>query len=69
MISFNNNAAVGFHRPEAPVAPLGEDVEPRQVTTAQKLAITNPRQGTTVFDTTLDKLCVFTTTWETITSS
>jgi hypothetical protein len=38
------------------------------MTTAQKNAIVTPVAGLMVFDTTLMKLCVFTTVWETITS-
>lgn len=41
---------------------------PPRVTTTQKNAIASPAAGLIVFDTTLGKLCVFTTTWETITS-
>jgi hypothetical protein len=37
------------------------------VTTAQK-AVLPATAGMVVFDTTLGKLCVYTTTWETITS-
>ena len=38
------------------------------MTTAQKNAIASPANGLVVFDTTLNKLCVFTTVWETVTS-
>jgi hypothetical protein len=43
---------------------------PPRMTTAQKLAIAGgvPAAGLIVYDTTLNKLCVFTTAWETITS-
>ena len=41
---------------------------PPKMTTTQKNAITTPAAGLIVYDTTLNKLCVFTTTWETITS-
>jgi len=41
---------------------------PPKMTTTQKNAITSPAAGLIVYDTTLNKLCVFTTTWETITS-
>ena len=41
---------------------------PPRMTTAQKNAIVTPVAGLMVFDTTLMKLCVFTTVWETITS-
>lgn len=69
MSAFANVSPVGFHRQEAPVTPLPEDLKARRVTTAQKVAIINPSKGTIVYDTTLNKLCVFTTAWETITSS
>jgi hypothetical protein len=39
-----------------------------RMTTTQKNAISSPATGLVVFDTTLNKLCVYTTTWETITS-
>jgi len=39
-----------------------------RMTTAQKTAIASPVAGLVVYDTTLNKLCVYTTTWETITS-
>ncbi|CAB5229405.1 hypothetical protein UFOVP1556_50, partial [uncultured Caudovirales phage] len=38
------------------------------MTTAQKNAIASPAAGLMVYDTTLAKLCVYTTAWETITS-
>jgi hypothetical protein len=38
------------------------------MTTTQKNAIASPAAGLMVFDTTLAKLCVYTTAWETITS-
>jgi hypothetical protein len=41
---------------------------PPRMTTTQKNAITTPAAGLIVYDTTLNKLCVFTTAWETITS-
>ena len=39
-----------------------------RMTTTQKNAISSPATGLVVFDTTLEKLCVFSTTWQTITS-
>jgi hypothetical protein len=39
-----------------------------RMTTTQKNAITTPLAGMVVYDTTLGKLCVYTTVWETITS-
>ena len=40
-----------------------------RMTTTQKNAISSPATGLVVFDTTLGKLCVYSTTWQTITSS
>jgi len=39
-----------------------------RMTTTQKNAISSPTAGLVVYDTSLNKLCVFTTVWETITS-
>ena len=39
-----------------------------RMTSTQKNAISSPATGLVVFDTTLGKLCVFATTWQTITS-
>ena len=41
---------------------------PPRMTTTQKNAIASPTAGLVVYDTTLNKLCVYTTAWETITS-
>lgn len=41
---------------------------PPRMTTTQKNAISSPVAGLVVYDTTLNKLCVFTTAWEIITS-
>jgi len=41
---------------------------PPRMTTAQKNAIGTPAAGLLIYDTTLNKLCVFTTAWESITS-
>jgi hypothetical protein len=41
---------------------------PPRMTTTQKNAISSPAAGLMVYDTTLNKLCVYTTAWETITS-
>jgi len=41
---------------------------PPRMTTTQKNAISTPAAGLVVYDTTLNKLCLYTTTWETITS-
>jgi hypothetical protein len=42
---------------------------PPRMTTTEKNAIASPATGLVVFDTTLGKLCVFATTWQTITST
>ena len=42
---------------------------PPRMTTAQKSAIATPTAGMVVYDSTLNKLCVYTTAWETITSA
>jgi hypothetical protein len=41
---------------------------PPRMTTTEKNAISSPATGLVIFDTTLGKLCVFSTTWQTITS-
>ena len=41
---------------------------PPRMTTAQKNAISTPAAGLVVYDTDLNKLCVYTTAWQTITS-
>jgi len=41
---------------------------PPRMTTTQKNAIASPTAGMVVFDSTLGKLCVYSTTWQTITS-
>jgi hypothetical protein len=41
---------------------------PPRMTTLQKIGITLPAKGLIIFDTDLNKLCVFTTAWETVTS-
>ena len=41
---------------------------PPRMTTTQKNAISTPAAGLVVYDITLNKLCVYTTAWQTITS-
>ena len=41
---------------------------PPRMTTTQKNAIASPAAGLIIYDTSLSKLCVYTTAWETITS-
>ena len=42
---------------------------PPRMTTTQKNAISSPTAGMVVYDSSLNKLCVYTTAWETITSA
>jgi hypothetical protein len=42
---------------------------PPRMTTTEKNAISSPAAGLIIYDTTLAKLCVYTTAWETITST
>jgi len=47
-----------------------EGLLPPRVTTTQKNAIATPATGLTIYDTTLNKLCVYTgLAWETVTSA
>lgn len=41
---------------------------PPRMTTTQKNAISTPAAGLVIYDSTLNKLCVYTTAWETVTS-
>jgi hypothetical protein len=41
---------------------------PPRMTTIQKNAIATPAAGLVIYDSTLNKLCIYTTSWETITS-
>ncbi len=41
---------------------------PPRMTTTQKNAVSSPTAGMMVYDTTLNKLCVYTTAWEVVTS-
>jgi hypothetical protein len=50
------------------VASTTQGFLPPRMTTTQKNAISSPAAGLMIYDTTLNKLCVFTTAWETITS-
>lgn len=50
------------------VASTTQGFLPPRMTTTQKNAIASPTAGLVVYDTTLNKLCVYTTAWETITS-
>jgi hypothetical protein len=67
-----NNVGIGTASPNASaildVQSTTKGVRMPNMTTAQKNAIASPAAGLMVFDTTLSKLCVYTTAWETITS-
>jgi hypothetical protein len=45
-----------------------QGILPPRMTTTQKNSISTPAAGLMVYDSTLNKLCVYTTAWETITS-
>ena len=63
-----NNSSVTSARLE--VVSTSQGFLPPKMTTAQKNAIVSPVSGLMVFDTTLNKLCVYSgTAWETITSA
>ena len=67
-----NNVGIGTASPNASaildVQSTTKGVRMPNMTTAQKNAIASPAAGLVVYDTTLSKLCVYTTAWETITS-
>lgn len=74
-VRIGNNSALTAAIPTAPTASAIFELSsttkgflPPQMTTAQKNAIATPAAGLMVYDTTLNKLCVYTTAWETITS-
>jgi hypothetical protein len=66
------NLGIGTTTPNASalldVQSTTKGVRMPNMTTTQKNAIASPAAGLMVFDTTLSKLCVYTTAWETITS-
>jgi hypothetical protein len=65
-VSINSNtdiASAQFH-----ITSTTKGFLPPRMTTTQKNAISSPAAGLVVYDTTLNKLCVYTTAWETITS-
>ncbi|MEA2066839.1 MAG: hypothetical protein U9O65_07110, partial [Thermotogota bacterium] len=69
----NGNVGIGTASPNAnaklDVSSTTKAFMPPRMTTTQKNAISSPTAGMVVYDTTLNKLCVYTTAWETITSS
>jgi hypothetical protein len=66
------NVGIGTSAPNASaildVQSTTKGVRMPNMTTTQKNAISSPAAGLMVYDTTLAKLCVYTTAWETITS-
>jgi hypothetical protein len=66
----SNNCALFVNSSNAEILKLRNDklvIFPSH-TTVEKNAIVSPVAGSVVYDTTLNKLCVYTTAWETITS-
>lgn len=68
------NVGIGITSPNAAallhLSSTNKGFLPPVMTTAQKTAITSPPAGLVVYDSTLNKLCVYTgSSWETITSS
>lgn len=59
----NNDASAAFQ-----IDGTNRGFLPPRLTTTQKNAIASPAAGLVVYDTTLNKLCVYTTAWETVTS-
>jgi hypothetical protein len=69
---FSGNVGIGTASPSASAIldaqSTTKGVRMPNMTTTQKNAIASPAAGLMVYDTTLAKLCVYTTAWETITS-
>jgi hypothetical protein len=69
----NHNVGIGTQAPNAnamlDVASTTKAFMPPRMTTTQKAAIASPTAGMVVYDSTLNKLCVYTTAWETVTSA
>jgi hypothetical protein len=68
----SGNVGIGTSSPSASaildVQSTTKGVRMPNMTTTEKNAISSPAAGLMVYDTTLAKLCVYTTAWETITS-
>ena len=71
-ITSAGNVGIGTSSPDASAIldaqSTTKGVRMPNMTTTQKNAIASPAAGLMVYDTTLAKLCVYTTAWETITS-
>jgi len=71
-ITSDGNVGIGTSSPNASAIldaqSTTKGVRMPNMTTTQKNAIASPAAGLMVYDTTLAKLCVYTTAWETITS-
>jgi len=63
--SYINNELVSY-TPNDPIQLTNSAV---RMTTAEKNSIPAPFEGMLVFDTDLNKLCVYTTVWETVVSA
>ena len=74
LVGNQSNLRVGINSPTPNSSAILDVVStdkgflPPRMTTTQKNAIASPAAGLVIFDVTLNKLCVFTTTWETVTS-
>ena len=72
MMIKDGNVGIGATEPHTSalldVASTTRGFLPPRMTSVQKSAISSPSAGLVVYDTTLGKLCVFTTAWETISS-
>lgn len=71
-IDYLGNLGIGTSSPNAnailDVVSTTKAFMPPRMTTAQKTSIASPTAGMVVYDSTLNKLCIYTTAWETITS-
>ena len=72
-IDQNGNLGIGTSSPNANaildvVSTTKASMPVPRMTTAQKGLVASPAAGMMVYDTTLNKLCVYTTAWETVTS-
>ena len=72
-IKQNGSVGIGTASPNASslldVSSTTKGFLPPRMTSTQRAAISTPAAGLVVYDTTLSKLCVYTTAWETITSA